>query len=96
MKKTFHGLGTIRHKKGRLKPFEFYSKGYYTEQGQYKQDFIKSFTTLKEAELFRLEYYNNNTDKKIEPTFLEVARLFGRVRTRQKSKYNAKFKKILE
>lgn len=76
MKKTFHGLGTIRHKKGRLKPFEFYSKGYYTEQGQYKQDFIKSFTTLKEAELFRLEYYNNNTDKKIEPTFLEVARLF--------------------
>ena len=57
--KASNGMGTIVKLSGkRRKPYALKGQGVYTEKGYY-QPLIETFATKKEAEAFRIAYFNN-------------------------------------
>lgn len=78
--KASNGMGTIVKLSGkRRKPYALKGQGIYTEKGYY-QPLIETFATKKEAEAFRIAYFNNkileDKAKGIEDTKEQKALLF--------------------
>ena len=71
--KASNGMGTIVKLSGkRRKPFVLKGQGVFTEKG-YHQPVIASFATKKEAEAFRIAYFNNKI-KELEEDNIKVSK----------------------
>ena len=76
--KASNGMGTIVKLSGkRRKPYALKGQGVYTEKGYY-QPLIETFATKKEAEAFRIAYFNNKIleEKEIEISKSQKTLLF--------------------